>query len=323
MSDACCAPGAAGASASAPAAAADGGGGGCLLAPDAEEWANDPTMADCCRRDAQQARYVAGVKAALLTTDPTTAALKLRARVAALPPPSAEAEEEDPASGGELERLRQARLAEMRAAAARAEAAAADGAGSLVDAPEGGLLRELDRRGGAAVVHVVVDGAELCAALDEALAGLAAEHRGTFFARVRVARRAHLLERALPLEAPPPLLLCFRDGALVGQAPSASFAWAEDVDEGALRAHLRRLRVLRRGPGAGAGRPGRGGGGDGAGSSGGEEEEEEDGEGGDGGRGLRAVAPCPTCGRTYPHEHVRAVYGRESSEGGEDSDFGD
>jgi hypothetical protein len=35
------------------------------------------------------------------------------------------------------------------------------------------------------------------------------------------------------------------------------------------------------------------------------------------------VAPCPTCGRTYPHEHVRAVYGRESSEGGEDSDFGD
>ena len=43
----------------------------------------------------------------------------------------------------------------------------------------------------------------------------------------------------------------------------------------------------------------RGGGGSGA-------EEEEDGGGVKGWRGG-ALPPCPSCGRTYPHEHVRAL----------------
>jgi hypothetical protein len=46
-----------------------------------------------------------------------------------------------------------------------------------------------------------------------------------------------------------------------------------------------------------------------------EEEEDEDGGGDDGGGDGK---PCQLCGRTYPHEHVRAVYGRrdDDSDGG-------
>jgi hypothetical protein len=36
--------------------------------------------------------------------------------------------------------------------------------------------------------------------------------------------------------------------------------------------------------------------------------------------GVDDKAPCPECGRCYPHEHIRAVYGRASSNSGSDTD---
>jgi hypothetical protein len=72
--------------------------------------------------------------------------------------------------------------------------------------------------------------------------------------------------------------------------------------------YLSRLRVLSE-EGGGAG--GRGA----AAGSGGSSEDEEGGPGG---------APCELCGRTFPHEHVRAMYrGGEEDGGGDSSDWSD
>jgi hypothetical protein len=101
----------------------------------------------------------------------------------------------------------------------------------------------------------------------------------------------------------PPALVVFRRGAVkavaVGLAP---FGGAAAFDERAVTKWLARARALRTGePGAVA-----------AGDSSSSE--------GDGGDGEGLGTPCPSCGRTYPHEHVRALRPRGLSVGSEEDD---
>ncbi|GBF95870.1 hypothetical protein Rsub_08461 [Raphidocelis subcapitata] len=229
--------------------------------------------------------------------------------------------------GGELAALREARLAQLRAAAARARGGGEAGYGRLNDVPPEKLLSLVEELGGRVVAHLASEGAPACDHLDEQLAALAHAHRGTYFARVPIRRtrgasagggaRGGALAEALGLPALP-ALAAFRRGAVVGRAPVAQFGGGADIIEEEVYGYLSRLRVLSEGRGGGKG----GGGGgdddsDAAGSS--------DGDEGGG-------APCDLCGRTFPHEHVRAMYRGGGGAGGDDdsgsggdesSDFGD
>eukprot|EP00955_Chlamydomonas_euryale_P016450 175996-Chlamydomonas_euryale.AAC.4 len=106
-----------------------------------------------------------------------------------------------------------------------------------------------------------------------------------------------------------------RDGAIVGRCGVDAFGPPGDVHNGDVHtelvsAYLRRLRVLRCG-GAAAGR--------GRGSSSSPDGSDDSDDGGGGGR--YDAAPCEECGRTYPHEHMRAV--RAGGGRGDSSDSSD
>ncbi|GFR50739.1 hypothetical protein Agub_g12996, partial [Astrephomene gubernaculifera] len=108
-----------------------------------------------------------------------------------------------------------------------------------------------------------------------------------------------------------PGLVCFRSGAVVGRAPLSQFGAAGGaLVEEEVTAYLRRLRVLRGEQQAGRG--GRAADTEDDGSKADEEEAEE-----------WRVKPCELCGRSYPHEHVRAVYGadrRRADSSGDEED---
>jgi len=89
---------------------------------------------------------------------------------------------------------------------------------------------------------------------------------------------------------PPPVVVA------VACAPVARFCADGALVEDRVDAFLRRAGVL---PNQGSGSGSRGS----DDEEGGDEEEEGDGD-----------RPCELCGRTYPHEHVRAVYGRRDSD---------
>ena len=82
-----------------------------------------------------------------------------------------------------------------------------------------------------------------------------------------------------------PAVVCFRGGRVVGSADYALLGAHGEVHEELLRRFLRRSKALAP-----------------AGAADTDSESDADEEAGGGG------TPCPQCGRTYPHEHVRAVY---------------
>ena len=287
--------------------------------------ADDPALASCCVRDLEAQARAERVKAKLASADRVEA----RVRAALAPAPLRNA----PGDGdGDLASIRAARLAQMQAqaAAARSQAAASSSRGGTLDDLRGGkaLWRLVDGAGGGGpapvapglappvVAHLYVPGAPGGAALDEVLAGLAADQGGgggaaaPRFVRVPAGARGVAAGAGLP-GAGVPVLAAFRGGALVAKAPVAAFmtegggGGGEDgPDEDGVVAWLRAARVLPRKPPAGAAAAGA--------SSSDEEGEDDDGEGAD---------PCPECGRTYEHEHIRSTRagGRGGGCGGDSS----
>jgi len=267
-------------------------------------------------------------------------------------------DDDDDDDDNELARLREARLADMRRQAAARRVDGAAGFGRLNDAkpPEEALRQAAASGASHCVLHLAADGHDAGAQLDERLDELARglgpagggggegeqQQRGrrrqlgggVLFVRASVGAAAApsaavvaLCRRlglgpvaagALPAlvvlgEAdeddeqeedggsaappPPPVLACAQvarfcaDGALL-----------DDRVDAFLRA-------------AGVPLSKTGGNGVGAGSGGSEDDKDEE----DGGAASRE-APCELCGRTYPHEHVRAVHGRREEESDGDSD---
>ncbi|KAF8070999.1 hypothetical protein HT031_001080 [Scenedesmus sp. PABB004] len=312
------------------------------LIEELQDMALDPTLDQCCRRDlddqiareriraclqaadrvdartrAAAAAVVrdAGVVAAAAAAADAADADAAAAAAAAAAADGSAAQPREPGGGeGELAALRAARLAQLRAAAAAQAAGARAGLGSLNDVPEGkllGLLAEPPGRG-VLVAHLAVAGHEPCNALDETLAAAAARYRGTYFARVVVARGTPLVAR-LQLPGGVPALLVARDGALLGRAQLSQFG-GHDIWEEEVLSYLRRFRALLGGEGEAGGARRPGGADDDAGASSGDES-----DGGGQGRGDWSAA-CEVCGRSYPHTHVRAIYatnerGSDESEG--------
>ncbi|GLC36552.1 hypothetical protein PLESTB_000161100 [Pleodorina starrii] len=290
--------------------------------PDPRELEDDPVLAGCCEEDLHNLRRAEALHKALLDVDCSTSRMKLQQQalhVTQHPQPQSQepggkedglGEEDDDDDDDELlSELRRRRLAELQRQAAERQQAADQGYGRLNDVAAGALLarvEQLDHPGAATVVaHLTVSGCEAGAVLDEHLTCLAHRHRGTFFARVAVKRNDPLAAR-LRLEGLP-ALVCFRSGALVGRAAVSQFGPPGCLVEEEVTSYLQRLSVLR-GESAVGGRAA----GDAPGDEDAEEQEEEE---------EWRLKPCDVCGRRYPHEHVRAVYGtchRRSDSSGED-----
>ena len=316
----------------------------------------DPTLMSCCEREEADRRAAARLRRALLARDPSASRRREMAVVRAPPPPPPPGapDDEEMAPGafeddrddesdldgsemgdGEEEAALMARLREMRMAqlkaAGRAEGARAGPSRFRVEHMSEleierrlmELVHEPER--GYIVCHWAMHsgpGAEADACVVAQLEALAAAAREAAAAdpagggrrgpppgfTVLCAHQKHshrpgrLLGRLGVLGVP--ALVAFRDGVVVGKACGyAQFGGLEDLREeritrwlGAIGALPRALGALTRGAGAG------------------DEDEDEDEDGDGDGR------PCPECGRTYPHEHVRAVYSSAALPGGGDSD---
>eukprot|EP00879_Flechtneria_rotunda_P014721 GHRR01015383.1.p2 GENE.GHRR01015383.1~~GHRR01015383.1.p2 ORF type:complete len:195 (+),score=70.28 GHRR01015383.1:712-1296(+) len=163
------------------------------------------------------------------------------------------------------------------------------------------LLAKPPRRG-LLVVHLVVQGYEPCNTLDECLAAAAAQYRGTYFARVLTSQQSPVVAQ-LQLPHGVPALLVGRDGCLLGKAHLSQFG-RDDIWEEEVLSYLHRFKVLavdsKQQLGRLAGVAGNSAAGAGSSDSGNDSEQEQGTEG--------WQAPCEVCGRTYPHEHIRALY---------------
>lgn len=262
-----------------------------------DELVDDPALADCCLRDLQEQREVQKLKSRLLERDRSTARLKEQSRVLphveAQSPYQAEAHlpDEDDESDEEVTRLRMLRIEEFKRATASRR-----GAGLVRDIDESQLLSALEESDAAVVCHLHVEGYEVCQQLDELLSTLAYRHKQTDFIRCAVSRRSRLMA-ALQLVGLP-ALLCWRDGQVIGKAPLLQFGNPQEIYEEQVELYLGRLRMYNSGE---------------TGSSrhcNNSEDELDDGTSAP----NSTDRPCELCGRTYPHEHFRAVYARQDSE---------
>jgi len=166
-----------------------------------------------------------------------------------------------------LAALHAARLAALQKAARTAHADFAD-----CDAANLGRLTADCAR---LVVHFPLPGVEACDRVDELLALLARSHPGTRF--VRCSAPAALLKLAA---ATPPALAFLRGGKLRELVPGLGrFGGLEGFREERVMSWLALVGALRR-----------------------EQEEASEDEADE-----ALDAPCAACGRTYPHEHIRAL----------------
>ncbi len=280
---------------------AEGGGGG-----GGEGEQLDVPLAACCERDLQQQRKGAQMRAALREVDRAMQRQDLRAEAVLSAPSrgprvgsvngtdsdesSIEGDEEEEGDDGFLQALRERRMGEIKAAVQatpqRRVGLRAAGGGETwrgyADLEEGSVLKSA-KRPGALVVHLAVPGHPACDEADELLAELAEANPGTRFARVALegSRGSGL---AYELCVPGlPAVVSFKRGGVVGSASFDMLGKDGEVHEELLHRHLRQVGIIRhRAMGL---------------------ESSDDEEVGD----EELVAPCPQCGRTYPHVHVRAA----------------
>jgi len=267
-----------------------------LLPPDAQP-------PSCCGADAAKEAAAAQLHAQLVEADPTRVAQRLHSLSFAPPPNAAEPRSEDESSDfgsddddtgagsrEELAALRERRLRQLSALAAAPAAGCYEGV-RVRELPA--LLASLPPSV-ALVLHLPLPGLAACDQLDELLSSLARSTPARCrFARIEpdggaaplCAASAALLGAAPGEGLRPPALSVLRRGRrpALSRGLSALGEWPE---EGRLRRWLARAGALAA---------------EGGGSeSEGEEEEAE-------GLGASVGAPCRSCGRTYPHEHVRAL----------------
>ncbi|KAK9916620.1 hypothetical protein WJX75_004968 [Coccomyxa subellipsoidea] len=258
---------------------------------------DDPTLADCCRRDLQEQKYTQRIKEQLLSHDRTYERIDL-AKSAFLRDQGAirealKREEEldslatDSDEDAALQDMRELRLRQLHQQNAMKEEAALLGAGSLQGVPEQDLQRVIQEASAAAMVcHLCVPGCEADTLLDEILDSLAHEYRGTAFLRSPLSGpRSPVLAQFGLLWASG--LVCFRKGDVSGRAPLESLGTHGEIFEESVLRFLRRSGALH------------------VASSGTELEKEE--SNGSEGEESEWQEPCAICGRRYYHEHIRSV----------------
>ncbi|KAK3246665.1 hypothetical protein CYMTET_43803 [Cymbomonas tetramitiformis] len=179
----------------------------------------------------------------------------------------------------DLNYLRQQRLEQMKQAVSRTSELQRQGHGTCGELKENQLQEELDHGADMLVCHFYIQGAEVCDRVDELLDMLAPRYVKIKFARLSLHKKSEWLKT---LDVALPALVCFRGGVVVAKAPGLMpCGGTEDFDETLAQKWLAQAGML---PGYTAGVI----------DSDDDQEEEE-------------CWACEDCGRTYRHEHVRAI----------------
>ena len=163
------------------------------------------------------------------------------------------------------------------------------------------------------VLHVVLEGAEQCARVDEVCDDLAPAFPKTKFVRIRP-NHDKILLRTYRIAALPAVLV-FRRGRLMFMSCALDdFGGADDFDEELVTRWLAKHDALPGHPFAYGSKPAICGW---VSSDASSDEENDDGSDEE---MFGVNKPCETCGRTYPHKHIRALRPGESLRTANDSD---
>lgn len=281
-----------------------------------EAGAHIPRPSGCCEKDMQKQREAAAMLRELSEVDASTARMKLVAGVVgdAEAAAAADGSDDDWANSdfedddAELREIQEARLRELKGAAANAAAEARRA--RYVELKESALGEAL-RASSRVAVHVVLEGAEQCARIDEVFDNLAPAFPKTKFVRICPRGDAAIMRQYRI--AALPAVLAFRRGQLAAMSCALDdFGGADDFDEERVTRWLAKHDAVPGHPFAEVGKKV-----DSDASSDEGNDSDSDGE-------LFGVnKPCETCGRTYPHKHIRALRHGESMRQAIDSDDDD
>ena len=281
-----------------------------------EEGAHIPRPSGCCEEDARKQREAASMLRELRAVDRSVERCNIAAnvvKIGAMDPRPEEGVEDDWALTDEdedddaLRELKEARLRELKGAAALAAAEARRA--RYVEIKESALEETL-RASSRVVVHVVLEGAEQCARIDEVCDELAPAFPKTKFVRIRPSVDSSTMRRYGVVALP--AVLIFRRGKLAHVSCALEeFGGADDFDEERVTRWLAQRDVLPRHPFA-----------DKQSKAVDSDASSDDGEGSDD-EVFGVNKPCEQCGRTYPHKHIRALRPGESMRQPGDSDDDD
>ena len=205
-----------------------------------------------------------------------------------------------------LREIQEARLRELKGAAAIAAAEARRA--RYVEIKES-ALGETVRASSRVVAHLVLEGAEQCARIDEVCDDLAPAFAKTKFVRIRPSHDSALM-RQHRISALPAMLI-FRRGRLTFTTCALDdFGGAENFEEERVTRWLAKHDALPGHPFAEKTVTNV--------DSDASSDEENDGASDEELFGVNK--PCETCGRTYPHKHIRALRPGESMRRADDSD---
>ena len=277
-----------------------------------EAGAHIPRPGGCCDEDAKKQKEAARMLGELREVDRSTARMRIAKGVVG-ECGEEDADDEDWArSDGDddddeaLREIQEARLRELKGAAAIAAAEARRA--RYVEIKES-ALGETVRASSRVVAHLVLEGAEQCARIDEVCDDLAPVFAKTKFVRIRPSHDSALM-RQHRISALPAMLI-FRRGRLTFTTCELDdFGGAENFEEERVTRWLAKHDALPGHPFAEKTVTNV----DSDASSDEENDDASDEE-------LFGVnKPCETCGRTYPHKHIRALRPGESMRRADDSD---
>ena len=282
-----------------------------------EGWATgDAPMAACCERELEERQEANRVLGILKKADVSTAHLREK-NVAILKQPTArdlpsangsretlDNEDDDLKSGSddddldeEFERYRQRRLAEMKKWQSnqfRGRQLLQVGTVSSVDnAGLQKILKQHAQKGPSSrlICQFSVKGDSFSHELDEVMDEIAARHASVNFVRIQKTKGVVINHRDQVNQA---ALCCFEAGQHKSILFGEEIGAPDEVNESVIMRWLQSCGVMKNKSKSSSSRN------QGNGSS--EEEEEEEGD----------ECPCLVCGRTYPHEHVKTVWGKRS-----------
>tara|TARA_B100001142_G_C14307739_1_gene645465 strand:+ start:87 stop:1010 length:924 start_codon:yes stop_codon:yes gene_type:complete len=277
-----------------------------------EAGAHIPRPGGCCEEDVKKQKEAARMLGELREVDRSTARMRIAEGVVG-ECGEEDADDEDWArSDGDddddeaLREIQEARLRELKGAAAIVAAEARRA--RYVEIKES-ALGETVRASSRVVAHLVLEGAEQCARIDEVCDDLAPVFAKTKFVRIRPSHDSALM-RQHRISALPAMLI-FRRGRLTFTTCALDdFGGAENFEEERVTRWLAKHDALPGHPFAENSVTNV----DSDASSDEENDDASDEE-------LFGVnKPCETCGRTYPHKHIRALRPGESMRRADDSD---
>lgn len=287
-----------------------------------EEGAHIPRPSGCCEKDAAERAEATRMIGELLSQDRTNVRTTIAREAThgaeyALHAANADDDDEDDWAktdddeddDGALRAIQEARLRELKGAAA---VAAAEARRARYFEIKESALHETLRASTRVVVHFVLEGAEQCARIDEVCDGLAPVFPKTKFVRIRP-RDDSAAMRKYGIAALPAVLVFKRGRLMFSTCALDDFGGADNFDEERVLRWLAKHDAIPGHPFADNTKTV-----DSDASS-----DDENAQGDDDDELFGVNAPCETCGRTYPHKHIRALRHGESLRQPDDSDSDD